>query len=277
MAEEQVIVITGASGGIGAALARAARGAGASSGARRAPGIPLQPWRDSGARCPAGGDRCPPTAGRAALRDRALAAFGHIDVWVNNAGRGITRSVLALSDEDIDEMISVNTKSALYGMQAIIPHFQQRGAGQLINVSSFLGGVPLAPFRAAYSAAKAALNTLTADLRMELARDYPQIHISLVMPGVVATEFAANALGGTPGWSPTAATVGGVQTPEEAAAAIVALIAHPVPEISPIPRRPPSPSATTRTSPPSKPPGHSSRHAHDKGRIERKFQLRRDD
>ena len=56
-----------------------------------------------------------------ALRDAALAAFGKVDVWVNNAGRGITRFALELTDEDVDEMITVNLKSALYGMQVIAP------------------------------------------------------------------------------------------------------------------------------------------------------------
>ena len=55
--------------------------------------------------------------------------FGRIDVWINNAGRGINRQVLDLTDEDIDEMMAVNVKSALYGMQAILPHFKERGEG----------------------------------------------------------------------------------------------------------------------------------------------------
>jgi NAD(P)-dependent dehydrogenase (short-subunit alcohol dehydrogenase family) len=128
--------------------------------------------------------------------ERALARFGHVDVWVNNAGRGISRSVSELSDEDFDEMMLVNVKSALYGMQAVLPHFQKRGRGHIVNVSSMLGRVPFAPFRSAYSAAKHALNSLTANLRMELRAAYPDIHVSSVHPGIVATEFGLRALHG---------------------------------------------------------------------------------
>src|SRR4029077_16181756 len=99
------------------------------------------------------------------IRDEALRAFGRVDVWINNAGRGILRPVLELTDDDVDEMFAVNVKSALYGMQAIAPHFIARGRGPRINVSSFLGRVPIATPRSAYNAAKAALNSLKANLR----------------------------------------------------------------------------------------------------------------
>jgi NADP-dependent 3-hydroxy acid dehydrogenase YdfG len=123
----------------------------------------------------------------------ALERFGQVDVWVNNAGRGITRSVSELTDEDVDEMMLVNVKSALYGMQAVLPHFKERGRGHIINVSSMLGRVPFAHFRSAYSASKHALNSLTANLRMELRDQYPGIQVSSVHPGVVATEFGISA------------------------------------------------------------------------------------
>jgi short-subunit dehydrogenase len=154
-----------------------------------------------------------------------------VDVWVNNAGRGITRPVLELTDDDVDEMISVNVKSALYGMQAIVPHFVERGSGHLINVSSFLGRVPMASVRSVYSAAKAALNSLTANLRMDLRQSAPGVHVSLVLPGLVATEFAANAAGGAPGPTAPASAAMGVQTPEEVADAIAGLIAAPRAEV----------------------------------------------
>ena len=149
-------------------------------------------------------------------------------VEVNNAGQGLTRSVLDLTDEDVDLMMSVNVKSALYGMQAIAPAMMERGSGHIINISSFLARVPLAAYRSAYSAAKAALNSLTANLRMDLALSHPKITVSVVMPGLVSTAFSQNAVGGPP-----QRLTDGVpsQTPQEVAAAIAELIEKPRAEL----------------------------------------------
>jgi short-subunit dehydrogenase len=229
---EKVIVITGASAGIGATLAKqlAIRGEKLVLAARREAEL-----KKVSSDC--GADALPVIADvtqRADVehvRDEALRAFGHVDVWINNAGRGIGRQVLDLTDADFDEMMAVNTKSALYGMQAIVPHFKERGEGHLINVSSALGRIPFASFRSAYCAAKAALNSLTTNLRMDLRAEYPRIHVSVVMPPMVSTDFARNALYGTPmppgGFRPGSEG----QTPEQVAAAIVDLIDHPKPEL----------------------------------------------
>lgn len=228
----RVSVITGASGGIGAALAKqlAARGDKVVLAARRETEL-----RQVAGAC--GGDALPVAADVTRrgdvehLRDEALRVFGQVDVWVNNAGRGIGRQVLDLTDEDFDAMMAVNVKGALYGMQAILPHFKERGAGHLINISSALSRIPFASYRSAYSAAKAALNSLTANLRLDLRTDYPNIHVSVVMPPVVNTDFAKNALHGTP-MPPRGFRPGGAgQSPEEVAAAIVQLLDHPRPEV----------------------------------------------
>jgi len=222
------VVITGASGGIGAALAEqlVAAGCRVILAARREAEL-----RAISQRAGAGTVAVPTDVTRRAdverLRDRAIAELGHVDVWVNNAGRGITKPVLELTDEELDDMIAINVKSALYGMQAIVPHFVQRQSGHVINVSSFLSRVPFATFRSGYNAAKAALNALTANARVDLARTHPGIHVTLVMPGLVSTDFQRNARGGSPPLPPTTPS----QTPEEAAAAIVRVIDAPVAEI----------------------------------------------
>src|SRR5262249_8222986 len=146
--------------------------------------------------------------------ERAVARFGGVDAWVNNAGHGITRpSVEAISPEDLDVMVRDNTRSALLGMQVVLPHFKARGKGVLANVSSMLSRIPDVPFRAAYSAAKAALNSLTESLRSELAKEHPGIRVVLVLPGVVATDFGSNALGG----GPDSRRIPGAQPVEEVA------------------------------------------------------------
>jgi NADP-dependent 3-hydroxy acid dehydrogenase YdfG len=221
---ERVVVITGASSGIGAALAVlvSQRGAHPVLLARRE-----QELRAVAARCV--GDTLPIVTDVTRREDvqraltAALARFGQIDVWVNNAGRGITRLVSELTDGDLDEMMRVNVKSALYGIQAVLPHFKERGRGHLLCVSSVLGRVPFAIQRSAYSAAKHALNALVADLRVELRASAPGIQVSNIHPGVVATDFGLNALHG----GADSRAFPGAQTPEEVAAVIADVIDHP--------------------------------------------------
>jgi len=166
------------------------------------------------------------------IRDEALRVFGRVDVWINNAGKGIVRPVLSLTEEDVDEMMAVNLKSALYGMQTIAPHFMARGTGHIVNISSFLARVPVATPRSAYSAAKAALNTLTANLRMDLRRTHPGIHVSLVMPALVTTDFPLHARGSAGAIPPGAiGSPQAPQTPEEVAVIVANLLDRPVAEI----------------------------------------------
>ena len=196
---ETVVVVTGASSGIGAALAELLGSRGAL--------VVLVARRDAALREAA--VRSGPNAlaivadvtKRADVRrvvEEALARFGHIDVWINNAGQGITRPPSQLTDEDIDEMVRSNVKSALYGMQEILPHFKVRNAGHVINVSSMLGRIPFVMTRSAYNGAKHFLNALTANFRMEVQQTHPGIHFSLVSPGTVATDFGLNARHGGP-------------------------------------------------------------------------------
>ena len=226
----KVIVITGASAGIGAALARhlAAQGHSLALAARRS-----EPLEKVLVDC---GDRAVALPTDVTRRDevtrlckQAIEEFGRIDVWVNNVGRGINREVLDLTDEEFDEMFLVNVKSALYGMQVTIPHFKARSRGHIINVSSVLSRAPSATFRSAYSAAKAALNILTASLRMDLQRLYPEIYVSLVLPGPVTTDFQTNSLGGTPAM--TSRNLTEAQTAEEVAEVIRRVIDNPTSEV----------------------------------------------
>jgi NAD(P)-dependent dehydrogenase (short-subunit alcohol dehydrogenase family) len=216
--KDQVIVITGASGGLGAKLAEVA----AERGAR---GIALASRRVSELEAEATDVTRRADVDR--LRDFALKKFGQIDVWVNNAGRAISRLVSELTDADIDAMMAVNFKSVLYGIQAVLPHFRERKRGHIITISSGLSRFPFVPQRSAYSASKAAVNLLMASLRVELRDAYPEIHLTTVLPGVVATEFGVNALHG--GIDNRA--IPGAQPVEEVADVIASAIEHPVAEV----------------------------------------------
>jgi short-subunit dehydrogenase len=223
-----VVVITGARGGIGAELARqlAAAGARLALVARR----PDELTRVA-AGCGEGAMAIPADVTRREEVQRvvreAIAAFGHVDVWVNNVGRGISRMPSALRDDDVDDMIRVNVKSALYGMQEILPHFRERGRGQVVNVSSMLGRMPLATIRSAYNGAKHFLNALTASFRDELHASDPGIEVTLVSPGVVRTDFGLNALHG----GPDSRALPGSQGAEEVAAVIVEAIRSGKPDL----------------------------------------------
>ncbi|HVX41986.1 MAG TPA: SDR family oxidoreductase [Gemmatimonadaceae bacterium] len=232
----KTIVITGASGGIGEALAYrlAADHHSLVLAARRV--AELEAVADEAVRRGAPGAVAVEAdvtrrADIERLADRAVDAFGGFDVWVNNAGRGITRHVLDLTDADIDEIMAVNLKSALYGMQVAVAHFVEHrgGRGQIVNVSSFLGRLPLATHRSAYNGAKAALNALTANLRVDLRKTHPDIAVTLIMPGMVGTAFGRNALGSPPDTPIYSGSH--VQRVEDVADIIAGAIERPVAEV----------------------------------------------
>jgi short-subunit dehydrogenase len=230
----RIVVITGASRGIGAAIAQelAQRGDHVVLAARTREGLEHVASSSSNSSAHVVTADVTHRSDVERIRDEAVRVFGAIDVWINNAGRGIVRPVLTLTDEDVDEMMAVNVKSALYGMQTIAPYFMERGRGHIINMSSFLGRVPVASPRSAYSAAKAALNSLTANLRVDLRRTHPGISVSLVMPGLVTTDFAKHARGSTGAIPPGA--IGSPmkpQTAEEVALIVADLIDHPMAEV----------------------------------------------
>jgi NADP-dependent 3-hydroxy acid dehydrogenase YdfG len=222
--KDKVIVITGASAGIGAAVARQAGAAGARVvlAARRREALE-EVARASGEGALTVVTDVTVRSEVEALARAAIDRFGHVDVWINNAGRGISRLPSELTDEDIDVMMRDNVKSALHGMQAILPHFKGRGAGQIINVSSMLGRVPYVPLRAAYSAAKHALNAITGSLRLELRATHPGIVVTTVLPGPVATDFGSSALHG----GPDSRALPGAQSADEVAAVVLDTIRTP--------------------------------------------------
>jgi short-subunit dehydrogenase len=129
--------------------------------------------------------------------DRAIGLTMHhyqrIDIWVNNAGHGILDSVAAVSMGDTRETFETNFFGAMEAMQAVLPVMRQQGSGAIINISSVAGHIPI-PFHGVYSATKFAMNALGKAARVELAA--AGINVLTVCPGYVRTEFAANAIKG---------------------------------------------------------------------------------
>jgi short-subunit dehydrogenase len=224
----KVIVITGASTGIGAEAARqlGARGASLVLVARRADALRRVAAGLESRAHPIAADVCTRAEVRRVVDD-AIAQFGRIDVWVNNVGRGISRLPSMLTDEDIDEMIAINVKAALYGMQEVLPHFKERQTGHIVNISSMLGRIPYVVYRSAYNGAKHCLNALTANFRMEVQSTHPDIQFSIVSPGVVRTEFGVNARHG----GVDSRTLPESQSAEEVAAVIVDVIERRRPDV----------------------------------------------
>jgi short-subunit dehydrogenase len=120
--------------------------------------------------------------------------FKRIDVWINNAGHGILDSIANVDMAAVRETFDTNFFGALEAMQAVIPVMKQQSAGTIINISSVAGHIPL-PFHAVYSATKFAMNAIGKGARIELKTS--GINVMTVCPGYVRTAFGANAFKGT--------------------------------------------------------------------------------
>lgn len=129
--------------------------------------------------------------------DRAIGLtvhhFQRIDVWVNNAGHGLLDSVAQLNMAACREVFDTNFFGAVGAMQAVIPVMRRQGGGTIVNISSVAGHIPI-PFHAAYSATKFAMNAMSKAAGVELKND--GIHVLTVCPGYVRTAFGKNAVQG---------------------------------------------------------------------------------
>jgi len=248
MLKKKVAVITGASSGIGSALALllAREGASVVLAARRADRL-----RGLEATLRAEGHealahRCDVTRRGEAeeLIARALSAYGRLDILVNNAGRGNFASVEDTTDEMIRTMFEVNVYPLWYTTRPALRQMRSQGSGHIINVASIAGKIGFA-YNSAYVAAKHACVGFTHALRLELLET--GIHASVVCPAGVLTDWAASTEGGpilemfsqsAPVITRIAAERGiplppveGVLPPETVAKAILDCIRHPVAEV----------------------------------------------
>jgi len=186
----KVVVITGASSGIGEATARylAARGASVALGARRKDSLEAltREIRDAGGRAGAFVTDVTRRKDVEALVEGALRAFGRVDVLVNNAGLMPLSPFDRLKVDDWDRMIDVNIKGVLYGIAAALPIMKRQQSGHIINVSS-VAGHKVRPGNAVYAATKHAVRAISEGLRQEVK---PHIRTTIISPGAVATELA---------------------------------------------------------------------------------------
>src|SRR2546427_5902366 len=188
---DKVVVITGASSGIGESTAKllARHGAKVVMGARRKDRIDAVVKEISGAGGKAIGFAVDVTkrAELEALIKGAVDSFGRVDVMVNNAGIMPIAPIKLLKVEEWDRQIDVNIKGVLYGVAAALPQMQKQKSGHIINVASVFGIKVFAPGGTVYSATKSAVRALTEGLRVEL---HPEnIRCTMISPGAVATEI----------------------------------------------------------------------------------------
>jgi NADP-dependent 3-hydroxy acid dehydrogenase YdfG len=186
---EKVVLITGASSGIGAAIARELGAAGAKVmlGARRTD------------RLEALAEEIDAKGGTALVRrldvtdrndiagfaEAARQAWGRVDVIVNNAGVMPLSLMASLKVDEWDRMVDVNIKGVLYGIAAVLPEMTARGAGHVINMAS-IGALSVLPTAAVYCATKYAVRAISDGLRQE----HKNIRVTCILPGVVESELA---------------------------------------------------------------------------------------
>lgn len=185
----KVVIVTGASSGIGEAIARllAARGARVVVGARRTDRLE----RLVAEIAEAGGEarfRALDVTNREDVKAFAAFAeteFGPVDVLVNNAGVMPLSPLSLLKFDEWDRMIDVNIRGVLHGIGAVLPRMEARGAGQIINVAS-IGAHAVYPTAAVYCATKFAVRAIGDGLRQETNK----IRMTTISPGVVESELA---------------------------------------------------------------------------------------
>ena len=191
----KVVVLTGASMGIGEAIAKefAAQGASVVLAARDAGRLEAARQRVSAEALVV---PCDVTRREDLSRvlETTIQHFGRVDVWVNNAGYGLMDSITQMELAECRRMFETNLFAVIQAMQLVTPVMKRQGGGAIINISSVAGYIAV-PYMAAYGATKHALNAITKGARMELQA--AGIHVINVCPGYIATDFAVNAVKGT--------------------------------------------------------------------------------
>jgi short-subunit dehydrogenase len=192
----KVALITGASAGIGLATARrfSAEGATVVLAARTQAALDaaVLEMQQNGRRALAIPTDLREMAQVKHLVEAAAAAFGRIDIVINNAGQSVAGALAALSLEDLRQVMELNVVAPVYLLQLVVPLMRQNGGGMIVNISSIVSKMSI-PGLGGYAASKAALNIISDTARGELAADH--IRVVNVYPRMTATNFGKNALG----------------------------------------------------------------------------------
>lgn len=187
---QKVIIITGASSGLGEATARllARSGARLVLGARRLDRLEtlVEQITAEGGQAIAVKTDVTRREDLQALAAAGVEKFGRIDVLINNAGTMPLAPIAKLKIDEWDHMIDVNIKGVLYGVAAVLPHFEAQDSGHIINISSVAGIKVFSPIGSVYSATKFAVRAIAEGLRSEIGHN---VRSTIISPGAVASEL----------------------------------------------------------------------------------------
>lgn len=192
--EEQVVVLTGASSGIGRAAAGlfGQRGASVVLAARDAEALQevAREVELAGGRAVAVPTDVGDWSQVETLAQAAIDHFGRIDTWVNDAGVSIGRTVEATEIAEVERIFRVNVLGVIHGVKAVLPHMSRQHAGTIINIGS-VAGVRAFPIQSVYSATQHAVKGLTEGLRLELWKKGGDFHVTFIAPPAINTPLFA--------------------------------------------------------------------------------------